>query len=148
MKYIKIPQVAFKFQQAVVITEKIQRSSDAEEAFRQLWQDDIAGVESFYVLALNTANQGINIMKHSMGGVSATYVDPRTIALHLVKSRASFAIIAHNHPSGNLTPSEQDIKITNKLREGLKMLDIQLIAHLILSPTEGQYYSFADNGEM
>lgn len=127
--------------------ETIENSADVEHVLRQAWQDDIRGIESFYVVALNRANKVININCVSKGGVSSTVVDPKIVFLHAIKSGASFIIVAHNHPSATLKPSSEDIKITEKLKQAGKMLDMPLLDHLILAPEAG-YYSFADHGEM
>jgi DNA repair protein RadC len=146
-KYVKIPQVAFKWIKALEVSEKIERSIDVEYLLRQAWQDDIAGIESFYVVALNRANKVININCISKGGVHATVVDPKVVFLHAIKSGACGIIVAHNHPSGTLTPSQEDNSITSKLIQAGKMLELPVLDHLILAPEAG-YYSYADNGNM
>ena len=83
--------------------------------------------------------------KASQGGVAGTVVDAKIIFAAALKCRASAIILAHNHPSCRLTPSNEDRAITTKLREGGKFLDLPILDHLILSP-EGGYYSFADEG--
>ena len=83
-------------------------------------------------------------MKLSQGGISGTVIDVRLILKKAVECLASGIILCHNHPSGNLNPSEADTKITKKIREAGTYLDVQLLDHLIIS--EKDYYSFADNG--
>jgi len=100
--------------------------------------------EEFWILFLNRANKVINQMKLSQGGVSGTVTDVRIIMKKALEYLASGIIVCHNHPSGNLTPSEADIKITRKIKEAGELIDIQLLDHLIIS--EKNYYSFADNG--
>jgi DNA repair protein RadC len=80
----------------------------------------------------------------SKGGISGTVTDVRIILKNAVLLTASGVIVAHNHPSGNLNPSESDIKITTKIKEAGNLLDIQLLDHLIIYDSD--YYSFADNG--
>jgi DNA repair protein RadC len=80
----------------------------------------------------------------SKGGISGTVTDVRIILKNAVLMTASGVIVAHNHPSGNLNPSESDIKITSNIKEAGNLLDIQLLDHLIIYDSD--YYSFADNG--
>ena len=100
--------------------------------------------EEFWILFLNRSNKVINRMKLSQGGISGTVTDVRMIMKKAIEYLASGIIVCHNHPSGNLTPSESDSKITQKIREAGAFMDIQLLDHLIVSDKE--YYSFADNG--
>jgi DNA repair protein RadC len=79
------------------------------------------------------------------GGISGTFTDVRILLQAAIKANASGIIVCHNHPSGNLTPSESDTKRTHKIKEAGNLMDIQLLDHLILTPDDN-YYSFADNG--
>jgi DNA repair protein RadC len=88
----------------------------------------------------------IKLEKVSEGGFSGTVVDPKRIFHLALQHKASQLIIAHNHPSGNLTPSGEDIRITEKLIQAGRLLEIQVLDHLIV--TESNYYSFADEGKM
>jgi DNA repair protein RadC len=100
--------------------------------------------EEFWVLLLNRANLVIKKKRISEGGVSGTVADPKIIFKLALEELASGVIVAHNHPSGNLTASQSDIDLTRKLKEAGKFLEIQLLDHLIVA---GQnYYSFADEG--
>ena len=100
--------------------------------------------EEFWVLLLNRANRVIKRMQISQGGVSGPVADPRIIFKSALEELASGIILAHNHPSGNLTASQADKDLTRKLREGGRLIDVQVIDHVILA---GQrYYSFADEG--
>ena len=100
--------------------------------------------EEFWILLLNKANKVISKHDISKGGVSGTVADSRIIFKLAVDSLASSVILCHNHPSGNLTPSELDIKLTKKLKEFGEMMEIPIYDHLII--TDSEYYSFADNG--
>jgi DNA repair protein RadC len=95
------------------------------------------------VLYLNRANKVIGSYQLSKGGITGTIADVRLILSVALKTLASGLILAHNHPSGNLKPSEADKQITNKIRQAAKLLDIELLDHIIIS-SEG-YYSFADD---
>ena len=102
--------------------------------------------EVFYAIFLNRNNEVIADKEIFSGGVSATIIDPRIIFREAIHHLASGLIFAHNHPSGNLTPSQADINITEKLRKGGKVFDINVLDHLIIS-SRG-YYSFADEGNL
>lgn len=100
--------------------------------------------EEFWVLLLNRSN--LVIKKHliSSGGVSGTVADPKMIFKHALGELASSIILIHNHPSGNLKPSQQDISLTKKMVEGGKLLEIPVLDHVIF--TNESYFSFADEG--
>jgi len=101
--------------------------------------------EEFYVVFLNQGHRVLGIEGISRGGMTATVVDPRVIfrkALEL--NGTSRLILAHNHPSGNLQPSEADRQLTQRILESGKLLEIKLLDHLIVA--ENRYYSFADEG--
>ena len=123
---------------------QINSSKDSAEFIRQFYSDDIEIYESFYLLLLNNANNTIGYVKISQGGVVGTVVDYAIIAKYAIESLARGVIIAHNHPSGSLTPSNQDNKLTAKIRQGLQLFDITLLDHVILS--KNGYYSYADEG--
>lgn len=123
---------------------KIISSNDAFKVIKQFYFDDIDIFESFFILCLNRNNQTIAYAKISQGGVTGTVVDIKLIAKYAIDCLASGVILAHNHPSGNLKPSNEDLAITKKVKEGLKILDIQVLDHLIL--TSQGYLSFGDEG--
>ena len=100
--------------------------------------------EEFWILFLNRSNKVINRMRLSQGGISGTVTDVRMIMKKAVEYLSSGIIVCHNHPSGNLNPSESDSKITEKIKKAGTILDIQLLDHLIICDKD--YYSFADNG--
>jgi DNA repair protein RadC len=100
--------------------------------------------EEFWLLFLNRSNKVISKMKVSQGGISGTVTDIRIIMKKAIENLASGIICCHNHPSGNLSPSESDTKITQKIKDSGNLMDIQLLDHIIVSDKD--YYSFADNG--
>jgi DNA repair protein RadC len=102
--------------------------------------------EEFVVLYLNKALKVITHDTLSRGGISGTVADIKIILKSAIEKLATYIIVAHNHPSGNLKPSHQDIELTKKLQEGCKLVDIILNDHLIIGDNE--YYSFADHGMM
>jgi DNA repair protein RadC len=125
---------------------KVNSSKDAEGILRSIWSHRMGYVEEFYVLLLNRANKVIGWTKVSMGGPSGTLSDPKVIFQTALKANASHIILAHNHPSGNLEPSQADINLTQKMKESGNFLDLPVLDHLILS-TES-YYSFADDAKL
>jgi len=102
--------------------------------------------EEFWILLLNRANQIIGQQRISQGGISGTVTDIRLILHAAVEKLASGIILAHNHPSGNLKPSDADLRITRKINDAAKLLDITLLDHLIIS--EQGYLSMADENLM
>jgi len=100
--------------------------------------------EEFWILLLNRNNMVLGKKRVSVGGVAGTVVDPKVIFKLALDQLASSIILCHNHPSGNLQPSQQDINITKKLREGARFLDIIISDHIIIG--NKAYFSFADKG--
>jgi len=123
---------------------KITSSKDAYDVIKADLLD--LEYEEFWVLLLNRANQVIKKERISAGGVSGTVADPKIIFKKALDELASGIILVHNHPSGNLNPSQADIQLTTKVKEGGKLLDISVLDHLIFA-NQG-YFSFADEGRM
>jgi DNA repair protein RadC len=124
---------------------QIRCSSHALELFRETWdKETIELYEECKLMLLNRANKVLGIAQISQSGISGTVTDVRIILQYALKSNASGIFLCHNHPSGNLEPSESDIKITSKLKEAALVHDITLLDHLIIT-IEG-YYSMADKG--
>lgn len=121
------------------------RISSSKEAFDQLAGDlmDLQH-EEFWVLLVNRAHRVIKKKRVSGGGVSGTVADPKIIFKMALEELASGVIVAHNHPSGNLSASQSDIDLTKKLKEAGKFLEIQLLDHVIICGQK--YFSFADEG--
>ena len=101
-------------------------------------------VEQFWVITLTRNNLLIHKRPVSTGGVSGTIADPKVIFKTALEDKASNIILVHNHPSGNARPSKADIRLTNKLLEAGRMLDIPVVDHLIF--TDEGFYSFAEEG--
>ncbi len=100
--------------------------------------------EAFWIVLLNRANRVIKKQQISHGGVAGTVADPKIIFKMALEELASGVILAHNHPSGNLTASQADIDLTKKLKESGKLLEIQVLDHIIVAGKN--YLSFADEG--
>jgi len=127
---------------------QITSSQDSEKIFRQFWDENALNIsEHFNVLLLNRANKPIGIYQHSKGSIDGTTADIIMICLAAVKSLAKGVIVAHNHPSGNLKPSEADKRLTSQLKNALSFFTITLVDSLIITPNDG-YYSFTDEGMM
>ncbi|MEQ1588044.1 MAG: JAB domain-containing protein [Cyclobacteriaceae bacterium] len=126
---------------------KITTSKDAYEIFLTTWDTcKIEFVEQFKVLLLNRANKVLGIVEISTGSSGGTVADPKIIFASALKANASSLIMAHNHPSGNLAPSQSDIQLSRKVREGGKYLEIQVLDHIIV--TQEGFLSMADEGLM
>ena len=125
----------------VLQKKKITNSVSAFNYFQPLMED--YQYETFWLLLLNRANKIIRHVQISEGGIAGTIADPKKIFKISLDHHASSLILCHNHPSGNTKPSEADIKLTKKLFEAGKLLDISIIDHLIIG--EEKYFSFADN---
>lgn len=124
---------------------KISSSKNSYEIFIQGWeQGKIELLEQFKVMLLNRNNRVLGIANVSQGGVSGTFVDPKIIFGIALKGNASSIVLCHNHPSGNLRPSPEDIRITKKLTQCGLFLDLPIFDHLII--TNQRYFSFADEG--
>ena len=121
---------------------KIKSSFDTYKIMSFLNDED---EESFYIITINRSNGVINKTFISKGHDYATVVGVKQIVGTAIKEKACAVILCHNHPSGNQNPSSEDINITNKLREGLRLFDITLLDHVIIARDNG-HYSFADEG--
>jgi len=123
---------------------KVDSSVSVFEICKKIWKYPLDHRESFYAIYLDRANNFLGYYLVSVGGVSGTVVDIKLIIQTALKVNATSVILAHNHPSGNKTPSQTDIDITRKVKEGCVLLDIQLLDHLIVYT--GGYVSLADEG--
>jgi DNA repair protein RadC len=121
---------------------KITSSRDAYNVIKSSLMD--LPHEVFCVVLVNRANRVIRTQQISQGGVAGTVADPKIIFNCALQHFASGIIVAHNHPSGNLNPSQADIDLTKKLKEGGRLLEIQVLDHLIIAGQK--YFSFADEG--
>lgn len=122
--------------------DQINSSDAAVDHFRQ-YIDDTAR-EHFLILFLNGANRVITTEILTQGTLTTAAVYPREIIRRILDNQAAAILIAHNHPSGNLRPSRDDITLTQRIKKACETIDVNLHDHLIISG-EG-YYSFADHG--
>ena len=128
----------------VIFKNKISKSQDAFEIFHSLMGD--LPYEEFWLLLLNRANRVIKKVKISEGGISGTVVDPKKIFQICLEQHATSILLGHNHPSGAVTPSEADNKITKKIKDCGLLLDVAVLDHIIVG--DDQFYSFADEGAL
>jgi hypothetical protein len=130
-------------------SKAIKSADDATSVLRQFWDEKTVNIhESFNVLLLDKANKAIGIYHHSKGGIDGTVADIEMVCAVAVKSLAKGVIVCHNHPSGNLKPSEQDISLTKNLKQALKLLTISLLDSIIIIPNKDEFYSLANEGQM
>ncbi len=141
----KVSEIAVSYKTSVKPSEQFQitGSNDAEKVFREIWSDDMELREEFYMILLNRNSRVIGWYRISQGGVNETSVDPKLVFSIALKCLASSIIVAHNHPSGSLTPSTTDKNITERLTQGAQILGMQLLDHLII--TKDSYYSFRES---
>jgi DNA repair protein RadC len=143
----QIAEVELIYKTKIKASERplVKTSKEAADLLKQIWNENkIDFVEQFKVLLLNRANKVLGVVELSSGGVTGTVADPKLIFVAALKANACSIIISHNHPSGNLKPSQQDEQLTQKIKQAGQLLDIKLNDHIIVS-SEG-YYSFADEG--
>lgn len=124
------------------VNPKITSSKDVADIFTPLLSD--LPHEEFWILLLNRSNTVIDKIKISQGGVSGTVIDSKLILKPAIDKLASSVILCHNHPSGNLKPSNEDIKITEKTKNAAELMDTKILDHIIVSNTG--YFSFLDEG--
>ncbi|MEI7424200.1 MAG: JAB domain-containing protein [Prolixibacteraceae bacterium] len=129
------------FQEAVD-NGQIKGSKDAAEYIRPMIGDLF--YEEFWVIYLNRRNAILTSKKHSMGGMTGTVIDVRLVLKFALDIHATGMILCHNHPSGNLEPSDADKSITRKLKEAAAIMEVPVIDHLIV--TQFGHFSFADEG--
>ncbi len=144
-----------KYKKTITGYELVKRPSDipaaqiitsktAYEYAMQFFHDDIEVYESFFMLTTNRANNVTGFVKISQGGCFGTVVDVKLIAKYAVDSLSGAVILMHNHPSGNIQPSNEDVNLTKKIQQALSLFGIALLDHLIVTPD--RYYSFKDEG--
>ena len=145
---MKVAEVTMTYKTKVKASEraKIDSSQKAYELFKPFFEDDMEYKELFYAMYLNRANKVIGVARISEGGCSGTVADGKIIFQGGLLANAQAMIIAHNHPSGNCTPSSNDLELTKKMVQFGKYIDLLILDHIIL--TDETYYSFADNGKI
>ena len=151
MEEWKVAELQISYKRIDNPRQKITTSSDAFRIFLAMWDTSLLAIqEEFCALFLNRANKVIGFRHISTGTLVATTVDIPLIFSFALLCRASSIILAHNHPSGNLNPSNGDLDLTKKFMKAAKFLDLVILDHLILGPDKekNEYFSFADESLM
>ncbi|MBI6119642.1 JAB domain-containing protein [Salegentibacter maritimus] len=144
----KVNEIAISYSGSIKtkLLPKVSSSRDAANLLYKHWdKQNIELYESFKMLLLNNSNKVKGIYTLSKGGITGTLVDVRIVFAVVLKSVTTSIILAHNHPSGTLKPSQPDKMLTEKIKKAGKLFDIKILDHIILSP-DGEYFSFADDG--
>lgn len=141
-----VPEIGIKYIRTGVLENRVQITgiTDSYKVLRETWDEDIIQLqEQFKVLYLNNANYVLGIYNHTIGNGTSVQIDPRLILGLALKMDTHNIILAHNHPSGCLRPSQQDIKLTERIKEAAALFSINILDHMIL--THETYFSMADN---
>jgi hypothetical protein len=141
----KVREIEVTFNKDAYFFGQISNYNDVTQFIRDRILKGIEVQEHFIALYLNQANRIIGYYHHSTGTINATMVDIEIVAAVALKTLAKAVIISHNHPSGNLQPSDADRTLTKRLKDALKLFDILLLDHVIV--TRDGYYSFSERGE-
>ena len=149
MSIEKLSEIRLYYKPKKETRPKISCSEDAyKQALKFFDKNTIALQEQFIVLYLNRANMVLGAHQVSTGGITGTVADIRIILGVALKAGACGIILSHNHPSGNLNASAADKELTSRIKQAAQVMDINLMDHIIISPYEGSYFSFADEGLM
>ena len=145
--FYQLAEIEISYRPNFKATERpqIDSSNKAYQILLENWnQDRIELVEEFKIILLNRRNRILGMVNISQGGMAGTIADPKIIFAVALKAGASGIILSHSHPSGESSPSEADIRLTKKLTEVGKLLDLQILDHIIVCTD--RYYSFMDEG--
>jgi DNA repair protein RadC len=140
-------EIRIEYTQKVFSSTTIMSSEAASKVAREMYEiteSKLELKEYFFMILLNRANRVIGYLKLSEGGICGTVVDQRIAFAAALKGLATGLVLIHNHPSGNLKPSKEDIAITDKFRKIAELLDMRILDHLIITATA--FFSFADEG--
>jgi DNA repair protein RadC len=144
----QVSEIELAYKSKVKASERplVKYSEDAYKIFIKFWdKNKIELVEQFNAMFMNRGNKVLAIYQLSTGGITGTIADPRLLFIAALKVGAVSMILAHNHVSSNKTLSSADRELTQKIKEGGKLLEIKLLDHLIITASEG-FYSMADAG--
>ncbi len=140
-----IAEIELKYKPNKYSTVVVKTAIDCVPIFRDVWnKDGLEYYEEFKIMYLNRANEVLGIYHHATGGMNAVFYDIRMIFQAALKANASSIIVVHNHPTGNLKPSELDIKMTQKVKKAGDILDITLLDSIILG--KDSFCSMASDG--
>lgn len=142
----QVAEITLSYNPETFNNPKIKTASDAFAELKMLFDPrTISLQEQFVVVYVNKGNRIIGMYRLSTGGITGTVADIRLILAVALKTAATAILLAHNHPSGNLKPSQQDIAITTKIKAAAALMDIDVLDHLIISP-EMKFTSMAEEG--
>jgi DNA repair protein RadC len=139
-------RIVYSKKQDLKDRKKITSSTDAYKILKDIWSQQMEIREEMVILLLDRSNSVIGYDLLSMGGITGTVADLRLLFSAALNSLATGFIMSHNHPSGNMSPSQSDIDLTRKIKEAGTVMDIQLLDHIII--TNNSYYSFVDEGDL
>jgi DNA repair protein RadC len=143
----RVAEISVSYKPAVANKPVIVNALDAYVLFKQFFDEGTISLqESFCVMYLNRMNRVLGIYPMTTGGITGTVIDIRLIFSVAVTTASTAIILAHNHPSGNMKSSQADIELTRRIKAGAILMDIKLLDHLIISPVDREYFSFADEG--
>jgi len=146
--YFTIPEITVSYKDRVKPSERIRvlNSADTAKILAVAFYNCMQHHEEVNVLYLNKANRVLGISNVAKGGIENVTVDIKIILQTALKASASAIIVSHNHPSGNFAPSQIDLDLTKRIKNGCDVIGIKLIDHMII--TEEAYYSFSDEGRL
>jgi DNA repair protein RadC len=145
-KLSNVAEIAVSYKPKNSENPVISTSHEAYKVFLDFFPPETLSLqERFVAMYLNRSNRVIGVYHMSTGGITGTVVDIRLLLSVALKTAATGIILAHNHPSGNLKPSEADKELTSKIKKASEYMDIKLLDHLIIAP-EGKYLSFREDG--
>ena len=143
----QVAELSVSYKPAIADKPIIKSALNAYTVLKEFFSPDTIQLnEKFVVMFLNRRNRVLGVFPVSVGGISSTVVDLRLIFSVALKILSTGLVLAHNHPSGCLKPSQNDIDLTLKIKEAAKYLDISIMDHIILSGDPAGYLSFADEG--
>ena len=144
----KVNEIRISYREKIgtLKSHPIKSSEDAAKLLFKNWDRDNIGLhETFKILLLNNSNKVKGIYPLSTGSITGTLVDVRILFAIVLKTLSVGILLAHNHPSNKLEPSEADKRLTEKIKQAAQFFDVTVLDHIILAP-DGGYYSFSDNG--
>jgi DNA repair protein RadC len=140
----RIPVFSLAKRHLVIEKNKITSPETAVKICRELFADTIDIYESFFIVMLDHGNHTIGCACIGVGGIAGVVVDYKLVLHYAAACISSSIILVHNHPSGNLSPSEQDVRLTKDLKQIMKLATMPVVDHLIITPDS--YYSFSQSG--
>ena len=144
-----MPEITIKYKKGDIHQVKVTCSNDIFQILRRMYDSDTVEYnESAIVIFFDSANKTLGWTKHSSGGTCSNTVDVRGIMVQALLCNATSICLSHNHPSGQMSASREDERMTQKLKDAANTLNIRVLDHIIMSGNMEEYYSFADEGRM